>query len=195
MWRFLIILAILTPCAGAESLKFKHAVDVNGDGTTEYVGLREYESDGLVYGRLVLTDSEGVVVWEAPVNVKEFRFLGEFDAGGLEAAYRTQDGQVFLLGSYQKSDVRPTRYRIFTWHDRRFVHLRDGDLLPAPQRPATFVWSDDPGAARWVEEVRGADENGDLKALVTDLKKREREEVVLRPNGLEYVLVSTPTGR
>lgn len=185
MWMLLALLT-LQPL-WAEELVSAHWLDVDGDGVYERVGLRPFERDGVRYGQLVVTDGRGDIVWEGPKDVSEFLFLGEFDKGTLEAAYRYQ-GSAFLIGSYQKSDVRPTDFRQFMWHDHRFVHLRDGNLLPAPQRPATFVWAKNPRAERWLEEFQGADKEGRLKAGIQDLRARKFEALLLRPDHQEFVL-------
>lgn len=178
---------LLTQMLWAEPLVSVHPIDVDGDGTVERVALRRFEKDGVEYGQLVLTDAAGKVVWEASTRAPEFLFLGEFDKGTLEAAYR-QDGSAMLLASYQKSDVSPTRFRQFMWHGHGFVHLRDGHLLPAPQRPATFIWSQNPAASRWLEEFNGTDGHGRLRARITDLEARKKEEMLLRPDDKEFVL-------
>lgn len=152
----------------------------------ERVGLRKFQEDGVTYGQLVMTDGRGDVLWEGSRKVSEFRFLGEFDKGTLEVAYSV-NGSTFLIASYQKSDVRPTKFRQFMWHDHRFVHLRDGNLLPAPQRPATFVWMDNPGASRWLEEFRGTGGGGALKVQVMEIPGGD-EEWLVRPDGNEFVL-------
>ncbi len=170
-----------------QSLVSTHQIDLDGDGVKEVVGLRKFERDGVEYGQLVVADQKGRILWEASTKAPEFLFLGEFDKGTLEAAYR-QDESAFLIASYQKSDVSPTRFRQFMWHDRGFVHLRNGSLLPAPQRPATFIWKEDPGASRWLEEFKGSNAKGHLRAEITDLGTRSKEEMWLRPDGKEFVL-------
>lgn len=176
LFRLGLLLCLIQPVYSQELLH-SHPVDVDGDGVSEVVGLREYERDGVTYGQLVLTDKAGQTLWEGSKKVKEFTFLGEFDGGGLEAVYGDQNG-VFVLASYQKSDVRPTRYRLFTWHGRGFVHLRDGALLGSQ---GAFVWKDDLGASRWIDRFEGSDSQGRLKAVVTDLKARSQETVLVRP--------------
>lgn len=188
MFKILVLSLFLFQCALGQELLHKHAIDIDGDGTAEYVGLREYEVDGVFYGRLIVADEKGRDLWVGPNTNREFRFLGEFDGGTLEAAYQTSDGQVFLLASYQKSDVRPTKFRLFTWHNRGFVHLRDGSLLPTSKPADKFVWSDKPQASRWIEAFNGADGEGNLKAQFTDMRAGRQSKILLRPKGKEYVL-------
>jgi len=185
---FLFLLLSLHSLSTQELLS-KHPVDIEGDGHSEWIGLREFQRDGVVLGQMVMMDDRGNIVWEGSKEAQEFIFLGEFDGGAIEAAYRTNDGQVFVIGSYQKSDVRPTRFRLFTWHDHRFVHLRDGQLSPHSNNPKRFVWADDPEASLWVEAFEGSTDHGLLKIQISDLQAGSQDKGLLRPSGQDYIQV------
>lgn len=171
--------------AAAAPLVSPLKTDLDGDGRLETVALRSYEKAGETYGQLVVFRHDGQLLWQAPRHGEAFVFLGPYDRGTLELLYRHQ-GKVWLLASYQKSDVRPTRFRLFVW-SQGFKHVRDGALLPANQRPATFEWAENPGASRWIDQFLG-EQDGLLEVRVTDLQARASEQIKLRPDGDEFVL-------
>lgn len=187
MKRLLLLFILLQPL-WAEPIIAKQMVDVDADGLKEWVGLQTYEHQGVTLGQMVLIDGRGDVLWAGSKTAPQFIFLGEFDGGEIEAAYQTDDGQTFVVASYQKSDVRPTRFRLFTWHNRGFVHLRDGHLLASPSDARRFTWGDNLGAQSWLEGFDGTDKQGRLKARVTDLQARSKESVLLRPEGKDYLI-------
>lgn len=185
MAKVWLVMALAWSPLGALPLTSEQTIDLDGDGTLERVGLVEFGEQGVTYGQLTVTDWNGEVLWQAPRNAEDFVFLGEFDRGLVEAVYR-DGGQVYLLGSYQKSDVRPTRFRLFLWNGSGFDHLRSGSLLPQEQRPGTFGWNE-LGASVWIESFDGSTEDGILRARVTNLMEREQSDVLLRPVGDEYI--------
>ncbi|MCA9795788.1 MAG: VCBS repeat-containing protein [Candidatus Eremiobacteraeota bacterium] len=158
--RWLLCLLLLTsPAWAVRSLK----ADLDGDGRDEVVRLVEYEVDGVTLGQLVV-EAQGKVLWRGPrskqaYNEEPFRFLGEFDGGDLIfLADYDHDGKVDLVASDQKSDVRPTVYRLFHWNGQKFVFDRRAMLVPQPQKPATYNWEKpDPSRTVWVETIRVLD--------------------------------------
>ena len=173
-------------------------VDLNGDGKVEIVAIRPFVQDGVELGQLVVRDEAGKTIWEGPSHSASPSsprepdiFLGEFDLGDLEAVGDFNgDGKIELMGTYQKSDLRPTRFRLFEWDGKAFVHRRSGSLLPAPQRPATFVWAENPGATSWIESFHGFDQ-GCFQATLNDLSAGTNTHVDLasQDGGNEMVLV------
>jgi hypothetical protein len=195
---FLSVLVLIAPAwAQRPSVLTPLSCDLDGDGIAETIALRPFLQQGVELGQLIVMDAQGKIVWSGatesanPQNPQEPDiFLGEFDLGDLEAVGDfAGNGRIRLLGTYQKSDVRPTRFRLFEWNGQGFVHLRSGSLLPAPQRPATFVWKDAvPEAQVWIESFLGVAEDGRLPAIVTDLTSGEQTRVLLDPQGEEFVL-------
>jgi hypothetical protein len=170
--------------------------DINGDGAIETVAVRPFVQDGVELGQLVLLDSSGKVLWAGSSHsgspsypTEPDIFLGEYDLGDLEVVGDfAGNGKVMLLGTFQKSDVSPTRFRLFEWDGAGFRHCRSGNLVPAPQRPATFVWADAPGSEVWIESFRDFDANGLFHALLSDIQAGEETEILLAPDGEEFVL-------
>ena len=192
-------LALLGPAqAQRPDLITPLAFDLDGDGKMEVVAIRPFVQDGVELGQLVVSDESGKTIWEGPTHSASPSypqepeiFLGEFDLGDLEAIGDFNgDGKVDLMGTYQKSDVRPTRFRLFEWEGKAFVHRRSGSLLPAPQRPATFLWADNPGAASWIESFHGFAE-GRFLATLNDLPAGTSTNVELacQEGGDELVIV------
>lgn len=169
--------------------------DLDQDGQPETITLRHFEQEGVPLGQLVVLDAAGKVRYQGASRSSDPEwpqekdiFLGQYDRGTLEVVGELYgDGRVYLLGSYQKSDVSPTRYRLFVWNGNAFQHVRDGRLTGAPQRPATFVWSDDPAAERWVDRFDGWDQ-GLFQATVTDLRTGQTEAAKLSLQDDEFVL-------
>lgn len=169
--RWLLCLFLLTLPAWAErTLK----ADLDGDGTPEVVRLAEYEVEGVTLGQLVV-ERQGKVLWRGPrskqpYSPEPFRFLGEFDGGDLVfLADYDSDGKVDLVASDQKSDVRPTVFRLFHWNGQKFVFERRAILVPQPQKPATYQWEKpDPSRSVWVETIR-AGAGGAFELRVTNL--------------------------
>lgn len=173
MRRLLVLALLLWLPASARQLLSPLTIDLDGDGRTETVGLRAYEKDGVRYGQLVVLGADGPPRWEAP-KADPYIFLGEFDLGELSSVGDFDgDGKIELLGTYQKSDVSPTKFRLFRWDGKKFVHLKSGYLTQAPQKPATFVWSDDAGAARYVDSLTGLRDRR-LKAVIAAPPKTEQ---------------------
>lgn len=178
-------------------------VDLDGDGKVEVVAIRPFVQDGVELGQLVVRDEAGKTIWEGPSHSASPSypqepdiFLGEFDLGDLEAVGDFNgDGKIELMGTYQKSDVRPTRFRLFELDGKAFVHRRSGSLLPAPQRPATFVWAENAGAKSWIESFHGFDQ-GRFQATLNDLSAGTSSEVELasQDGGDGLVLVIPQVG-
>lgn len=192
---FLLLVALAPVSAQRPDQISPLICDLNGDGQPEVVAIRPFVQDGVELGQLVVRNQQGDILWAGPAHSANPSspqepeiFLGEYDLGDLEAVGDFfGNGKVMLLGTYQKSDVRPTRFRMFEWDGTAFVHRRSGSLLPAPQRPATFVWSEDPGAGAWIESVLGFD--GRLfRATLTDLRNTDSVDIMLSPRGEEFVL-------
>lgn len=170
--------------------------DIDGDSVPETVAIRPFVQDGVELGQLILFDREGKILWAGPARSASPRhptepeiFLGEFDLGDLEAVGDfAGDGKIRLLGTYQKSDVRPTRFRLFEWNGRGFEHLRSGSLLPAPGQPATFIWSDSPNPEVWIESFHGFLDDGLFRAAVLDARAGEESQVLLSSEGDAFVL-------
>lgn len=139
----------------------KFQVDLNHDGTPEVVGLRVYLVEGVRLGQLVVLNRQGQQLWAAPrVNSLDdpgpWSFLGEFDGGDIAFVDDfNRDGKVNLVATIQKSDVRPTCFKLFHWDGHGFVFERKAMLVSQPQKPATFDWTNyDPAVGAWVESIR-----------------------------------------
>lgn len=154
-------------------------IDLNRDGRREVVALKAFTQDGVTLGQLVVLDHRGNVLWAGPKRSavpqspsEPLVFGGEFDLGDLEIVSDLDgDGAVEILGTYQKSDVSPTRFRMLRWKGNRFVHVRSGALVPAPQRPGTFVWRQGaPEASTWLERFVAPRGDRSLQVKITDLR-------------------------
>ncbi|MFN8605986.1 MAG: hypothetical protein U0931_00530 [Vulcanimicrobiota bacterium] len=159
--RTLACLVLLTSLAsGTTSYRQKIAVDLNGDGRKEWVVLKPYNLGEITKGQLMVLDSAGKILWTGP-RIKDpysnspWAFLGEFDLGDISWIDDYDgDGQVDLCATYQKSDVRPTQFRLFHWNGKGFVYDKSAMLTPAAQKPATFEWKAySPEATSWVESM------------------------------------------
>ncbi|MBI3927208.1 MAG: hypothetical protein HY319_16850 [Armatimonadetes bacterium] len=194
--RILLLFLLLVAPVNAE-LASALSYDLNGDGKPETIGLRKFQQGGVTLGQLVVLDHRAKVLWEGPRRSAEPTyppepcvFLGDFDRGVPEAVGDFDgDGKVELIGSWQKSDVSPTRFRLLRWNGKAFVHVKNGNLVPAPQRPATFVWTDRPQAEVWLDEFVGRSTDGLWKVKITDLSgKAYPAETVVRPTADGFVL-------
>ncbi|MBS2040290.1 hypothetical protein JST97_35210 [bacterium] len=159
--RKLACLLLLTPLAwGTTFYRQKIAVDLNGDGRKEWVVLKPYTVGEVTKGQLMVLDSGGKIMWTGP-RIKDaysnspWAFLGEFDLGDIAWIDDYDgDGQVDLCATYQKSDVRPTQFRLFHWNGKGFVYDKSAMLVPAPQKPATLIWrAYSPDASTWAETM------------------------------------------
>lgn len=139
----------------------KIPVDLNGDGRPEQVALRRYQLGHVPMAQLVVLNAAGQTLWSAP-RVKDayadspWAFLGEFDLGDISWVDDYDgNGQVDLCATCQKSDMSPTRFKLFHWDGKRFVYDRTVMLVNLPQKPATFGWKPyDPGAPAWVNSLK-----------------------------------------
>ncbi len=148
-------------------------VDLNGDGKSESVVLKQIGEQA----RLVVLDSQGRTMWEAPRS-ELFLFGGPLDGGDLQAAGDLDgDKAIDLLGTYQKSDVSPTRFRWFRWTGSELELVSQGYLCPLNQRPGTFKLSENQGAPYWVERVL-AIEPGRMQVELFDSVTDERKQTV-----------------
>ena len=192
-----LVLALMTvaPSFAGETWTWKAQVDLNRDGTPETVALKPFTQDGVRLGQLVVLDRRGRVLWAGPrrsatpqLPSEPLVFGGEFDLGEVEVAGDLDgDGAVELLGTYQQSDVRPTRFRLLRWTGDRFIHVRSGCLVPADQRPGTWVWKPQaPDASSWILGFRALLPDGTLRAQKLDFPGGE-EELLLRatPEGFQ----------
>lgn len=139
----------------------KIAVDLNHDGTQEIVGLRLYKLEGVKLGQLVVLNQQGQQLWAAPKvttpwDESPWAFLGEFDLGDISFLDDyNQDGKVDLVATCQKSDVRPTCFKLFHWDGKAFVFDRQAMLVAQPQKPATFNWTTyNAAATQWVDSIK-----------------------------------------
>ena len=154
-------LLLLTPLAWATtSYRQKIAVDLNGDGRKEIVVLKPYNLGEETKGQLMVLDAGGKILWTGPRikdshSVSPWAFLGEFDLGDISWIDDYDgDGQIDLCATYQKSDVRPTQFRLFHWNGKAFVYDKSGMLVQAPQKPATYEWKPfSPDASSWLESM------------------------------------------
>lgn len=147
-------------------------VDLNGDGKPESFVLKRLGEQA----RLVVLDSQGRTLWQAP-RTELFLFGGPLDGGDLQAAGDLDgDKRVDLVGTYQKSDVSPTRFRWFRWTGSRLELVSQGYLCPLSQRPGTFKFSENQ-SSYWVERVL-AIEPGRLKVELFDPVTEERNLTV-----------------
>ena len=156
-------------------------VDLDGDGVSEQVALQLYGIGSVSKAQLVVLDSRGRLLWQAP-RVKEvysdspWSFLGEFDMGDIcWVDDYDQDGRVDLCATRQKSDVSPTRYRLFHWDGQRFVYDRTAMLVNVPQKPATYQWTRyDPAVTHWVESM-GLSARGEFPATIATIPEPNRQ--------------------
>jgi len=168
---WLLACSSLALAAGRYSQKFHY--DLTGDGRPEMVRLQTFDSHGATYAQLVVQGPAGKNLWVGPrKRDSPLVFGGDFDLGEICAVGDLfGDGKAELLGTYQKSDVSPTRYRVLRWEGNQFVHLRSGSLIPAPQKPATFVWGKDPGASCWIDSVDKALPAGRFEVQIMDMSQ------------------------
>lgn len=161
MKKFLLCFLLSGFAVAAPTYHQTVRADLNGDRKPELVALRPYNLGDVRMGQLLVFDSAGRQIWAAP-RVKDpfedspWAFLGEFDLGDIcWVDDFDKDGDVDMLATYQKSDVSPTRYKVFHWDGKRFVFDRKGALLPQPQKPATFSWGESEGGETgWIDSLR-----------------------------------------
>lgn len=192
---FLTALLLAAPATAGGELTHKFPVDLDRDGRTEIVALKPFVQEGVRLGQLVVLDAAGRTLWAGPrksatpVSPSEpLVFGGEFDLGDIDLVADVDgDGAVELLGTYQKSDVSPTRFRMLRWKGGKFVHVKSGRLVQAPQRPGTFVWAASPEASVWIDAFTGLGPDGLLKVRILDLRDDYRqipETVHVTPEGV-----------
>ncbi len=180
--RALVLLMLLllagAPSSGVPGLTWKRPVDLNRDGRPEIVALKAFTQEGVRLGQLLVLDGRDRLLWAGPRRTavpqspsEPLVFGGDFDRGEVEVLGDLDgDGRVELLGTYQKSDVRPTRFRLLRWTGRAFTHVRSGALVPAGQRPGTWVWRERAGEApTWIERFVTLRPGRLLSVEVTDL--------------------------
>lgn len=134
--------------------------DLDGDGKSERIVLKVYSVADVTKGQLVVMDSKGKALWSSP-KLKDpyadspWSFLGEFDLGDISwVGDYDGDGRVDLCATEQKSDVRPTVFKLYHWNGRGFVFDRKGMLVAAPQKPATFIWTPFDGTvSEWIDSL------------------------------------------
>lgn len=161
MRRLILSSICVASVLAAPSYHQKFSVDLNGDGRVEQVALERYRLGDVPMAQLVVLTSTGKPLWSAP-RVKDpwstspWAFLGQFDLGDISwIADYDKDGRVDLCATCQKSDVCPTRYKLFHWDGKRFVYDRTAMLVPVPQKPATYGWSPyDPAATHWIQSLK-----------------------------------------
>ena len=189
MHRLLCCLLLSSAAWGTTAYRQKIAVDLNGDGKNEFVVLRPYNVGEVSRGQLLVLDSSGKIIWTGP-KIKDassnspWIFLGEFDLGGISWVDDYDgDGKVDLCATYQKSDVRPTHFRLFHWNGKGFVYDKSAMLVPVPQKPGTFEWKAyAPEAASWVE------------SLICTSPGRYRAEISAAPDQTESIKLRYQTG-
>lgn len=158
----LLFLLMLSSISWAQNTYHqKLYVDLNKDGQKELIVLKPYLVEGVTLGQLQVLSYTGKVIWSGPRVQKPYSnspwsFLGDFDMGDISwIGDYDNDGVIDLCATYQKSDVRPTHFRLFHWNGQKFVFDRSAMLVPAPQKPATYVWKTySPDATLWVETMK-----------------------------------------
>lgn len=174
----LLLLVLTGPALAGGELTQKFQVDLNRDGRKETVALKAFTQDGVQLGQLVVLSDKGKVLWAGPKKsarpwspTEPLVFGGEFDLGEIEVVGDLdQDGAIELLGTYQKSDLSPTRFRLLRWKDGKFVHVRSNRLVQAPQRPGTWIWEDRPESEVWVDRILALEKGGLLKVRILDVR-------------------------
>lgn len=161
MYKWIFALVMSGAALAAPRTHQKFWVDLNGDGRPEQVLLQTYALEGVEKGQLKVLSAAGKVLWtsprvKTPYEESPWSFLGEFDRGDLcFVDDYNGDGRVDLVATGQKSDVRPTLFKIYHWDGRRFVFEREAMLVAAPQKPGTFPWTRyDPGASSWIDTLQ-----------------------------------------
>ena len=182
-----LALLSVAPSPARADLAFKAQVDLNRDGVLETVTLKPFTQEGIRLDQLVVLDRKGRVLWAGPRHSavpqgpsEPMVFGGEFDLGEVDLVGDVDgDGKVEVLGTYQQSDVRPPRFRLLRWTGDRFVHVRSGCLVPANQRPGTFVWKEhDYEASSWVQHFQAVQPGGTVQVKVQDLSGQAGEQVL-----------------
>lgn len=173
------LIFIVSAASSEERFRSVLKADLNGDGTKETVRLIPYKVGETELGQLVVEDSKGKQLWKAPRSKDAFgddpfSFLGEFDRGDFEfIGDFDQDGKVDLVATEQKSDVRPTVYKIFHWDGHQFVFDKSAMLTPDTKKRDknghTYSFKKfDPAAVVWVERIQ-RNNNGGFELAVSDL--------------------------
>jgi len=180
MRRLLWLVLLPSAVWATTDYRQKIAVDLNGDGKKEYVVLKPYNVGEVSCGQLLVLDAAGKILWTGP-RIKDahsnspWLFLGEFDLGDISWVDDYDgDGRVDLCATYQKSDVRPTHFRLFHWDGKGFVYDKSAMLVPVPQKPATYEWKAySPDATTWVD------------SMICTSSGRYRGEISSPPNPVE----------
>ena len=184
-WAVLLGLVLSQPLA-ADELERVLRFDLNNDGRTETIGLRPYdgryyESD-IVLKQLVVLDQAGGEIWSGPKG--EWRdplvFGGPYDGFDLHAIGKV-GGKITLIGDYQRSDVRPTVFRLFQWDGRAFVASKEAALIP---RENSYVWvpaDDSVMCESWVDEVMTISPEGAWRVKVTSIPEQGTKVLDIEP--------------
>lgn len=188
-WTVVLALCLCLPLT-ADEIERVVLYDLDGDGIPETIGLRAYqgryyESD-IALKQLVVFDHEDREIWSGPKgNWKDpLVFGGPYDSLDIHAI-GIVEGEITLLGDHQRSDVRPTVFRLFHWDGRAFVPSAEGALVPDGER---FVWvASDESAMResWVDEVISISPKGQWKVRVTSIPERESKVLDIHESAIE----------
>ena len=189
LWTVLVALALSLPLA-ADEIERAVRYDLDGDGVPETIGLRAYEGryyeSDIVLKQLVVFDQEGREMWSGPKG--EWRdplvFGGPYDSLGIHAI-GVIDGEITLLGDHQRSDVRPTVFRLFRWDGQAFVPTVEGALVHRGDR---FVWvSADESVMKeyWIDEVRSISPEGQWRVKTISIPDRKSNVMDIHESALE----------
>ena len=161
MKKLACLLALSTCAWAAPRYHQKFSVDLNRDGRPEQVVLAYYKVGQVQLGQLQVLSPQGKVIWASPKLKDAFedspwQFLGELDLGDISwIDDYDRDGQVDLCATDQKSDVSPTRFRLFHWDGKRFVYDQTYNLTAASQKPVSFEWAQPrPDLSAWVNSMK-----------------------------------------
>lgn len=188
-WTVVLALALCLPLT-ADEIERVVRYDLDGDGVPETIGLRAYdgryyESD-IVLKQLVVFDQEGREIWSGPKG--EWKdplvFGGPYDSLDVHAV-GIVDGEITLIGDHQRSDVRPTVFRLFRWDGQAFVPVGEGALIPDGER---FVWVDsDESVMRdsWIDEVISISPDGQWRMRLTSIPERNSTVVDIHESAID----------
>ncbi|MBS2037629.1 hypothetical protein JST97_21765 [bacterium] len=142
-----VFLALSLSCWATPLYHQQFKVDLDHDGQPEKVALAYYPVGDVKMGQLQVFSSKGKLLWASPklketLSESPWSFLGEFDLGDISWVDDYDgDGKVDLCATVQKSDVSPTRFRLYHWNGQAFRYDKTVSLSAATSQANTFEWT------------------------------------------------------